>query len=576
MKFFRDYKKTIFLIALAAMIFLPSIKTVQAANVGDIINFNVDKNYDATGRSQVLATLIKSTSGLYFYIEKSWWDAQSTARQNEILASLDGLSNEFTNKIYPTLTSVYGFEARPGIDGDSKIAVFFESLNNNLGGYVRTSDEYSKLQAPDSNEKEMLYLPIAQITDSKLKVFLAHEFVHLIVFNQKNIIQGVDEEIWLSEARSDYASTILGYDDIYEGSNLQRRVEDFLSQPSDSLTEWQGTKYDYAVENLFMHYLISHYGINILTDSLHSKLVGIDSLNEALSRNGFKENFSQIFTNWTLALAINNCNYNPNYCYNGQNLNNLRINPTLIFLPLTGDSSLSMSNSTKNWSGNWQKIIGGNGNLTLDFSSFTGLNFQVPYIVYDKNNNYTVNFLQLDKNEKGEITIKDFGTKYNSLIIIPSLQTKTFGFDGTELSYPYTLTVSIKGNTLSEDPMLVQIQKLLDQIDALKKQIAAIQSGNPVPANNSACSALNNNLYFGMSNNSQVSCLQQFLKSQGMDIYPEGLVTGNFGSLTKLAVIRFQEKYRSEILTPVNLSSGTGFVGLLTRVKINQLLQTSH
>jgi len=53
-----------------------------------------------------------------------------------------------------------------------------------------------------------------------------------------------------------------------------------------------------------------------------------------------------------------------------------------------------------------------------------------------------------------------------------------------------------------------------------------------------------------MMNNSEVRCLQEFLKSQGPEIYPEGLVTGNFLSLTKATVIRFQEKYASEILAP--------------------------
>jgi peptidoglycan hydrolase-like protein with peptidoglycan-binding domain len=75
-----------------------------------------------------------------------------------------------------------------------------------------------------------------------------------------------------------------------------------------------------------------------------------------------------------------------------------------------------------------------------------------------------------------------------------------------------------------------------------------------------------------MANNNSVKCLQEFLKNQGAGIYPEGLITGNFGSLTKQAVIRFQEKYTAEILTPVGLSSGTGYVGEKTRQKINQML----
>jgi len=72
----------------------------------------------------------------------------------------------------------------------------------------------------------------------------------------------------------------------------------------------------------------------------------------------------------------------------------------------------------------------------------------------------------------------------------------------------------------------------------------------------------------------EVKCLQEFLKSQGPEIYPEGLVTGYFGPLTLSAVKRFQQKYWQEILAPWGLTQNqpTGFVGSTTRAKINQLL----
>ncbi len=571
MDIYQKFKDIFFTVSVLFILFYGV--QIKAANINDNINFNVDKNFDTSARSQVSAVLVKTSPSLYFYVEKNWWDSQVPAKQNEILVNLDSLSFEFDNKIYPTLTSVFGSEWKPGVDGDNKITILFHPMKEGAGGYFRSADEYIKLQVPDSNEREMIYLSISHIDDARLKMFISHEFVHLITFNQKDKIQGVQEEVWLNEARADYSSTILGYDNSYEGSNLQRRVKDFLEKPSDSLTEWQETKYDYAVVNLFMHYLVDHYSTSVLYDSLKLKSVGIASINEALLKNGINEDFAQIFTNWTIANVINDCSLDLKYCYLNQNLKNLRINSSLNFLPLVGNSSLSVTNITKNWAGNWQKIIGGSGNLKLEFLSLAGLNFQVPYIIYDKDNNYTVKFLKLDKNQKGEINIKDFGTKYNSLIIIPSLQTKVFGFDGSELTYPYTFTVSITGDFLKEDPVL--IQKLLVQIDSLKKQIADIQaSKNGGGQNdNNLCSALNNNLYVGILNKNDVSCLQQFLKSQGTDIYPEGLITGNFGNLTKSAVIRFQNKYKDEILVPVRLSQGTGIVGILTRTKINQLLK---
>lgn len=535
---------------------------IRATN-GDYINFNIDKNFDLSERSQVQATLVKTDPNLYFYVEKSWWDSQVLQKRNDILADLSDLSSEFNSKIYPNLVSVFGQEWKPGVDGDNRIIILFHSMKEGIGGYFRSSDEYIKLQVPDSNEREMLYLPISEIESTRLKFLLAHEFVHLITFNYKDKLQNVQEEIWLNESRAEYALTVLGYNSSYDGSNLQRRVKDFLEKPSDPLTEWQETKYDYSSINIFFHYLVDHYGINILSDSLKSKLVGIASINETLAKNGYKEDFNQIFTDWTVTAVINNCSLNLKYCYLNQNLKNLRINPTLNFLPLSGSSSLSVTNVTKNWSGNWQKIIGGNGDLKLKFESLAGLDFKVPYLIFDKENNFSINFLNLDKEEKGQIEVKNFGSQYNSLIIIPSLQTKVSGFNGFEFTYPYTFTVSITSTTPKEDDAII-IQKLLEQIDSLKKQIAALQQSLGSKSNNlSSCPSLNTNLYFGIVNNGQVICLQEFLKLQGSEIYPEGLVTGYFGNLTKAAVIRFQQKYAI---------SSTGFVGTLTRAKINQLL----
>lgn len=552
-------------IVLFITVLLLAAGTANAASIGETVNFNVDKDFDASGRSQLSATLVKSAKSIYFYIEKPWWDSQFSAKKEDILTALDTLSKEFDDKIYPTLTSVFGQEWRPGVDGDSKITVLFEPMNSAESGYFREADEYIKLQIPTSNEREMVYLSLDRLDSPQLKIFLAHEFTHLITFNQKNKIFEVEEDTWLNEARADYSSAILGYDDKYDGSNLQQRVKDFVENPSDSITEWLGTKYDYASCGLFMRYMVDHYGIYILIDSLKSKYTGISSLNYVLQKSGEQEDFSQIFTNWTIASVLNDCSAGTKYCYLNENLKNLRLAPALNFLPLTGNVSLSVTNVTKNWTGNWLKFIGGNGNLKLNFSSLKGLDFKVPYIIGDSVGTFAVKFLTLDEDEKGEIAIDKFGTDYKSLIIIPTLRAGIYKLDDVEPTYPFTYSVSIEGSTQINNQTL--IQQLLDRIAYLKSEVARLQGGG----SQNSC-VLNKNLYFGMANNSDVSCLQGFLKNQGIDIYPEGLITGNFGNLTKQATIRFQEKYTADILAPVGLSNGTGYVGEKTRAKINQIV----
>ena len=113
---------------------------------------------------------------------------------------------------------------------------------------------------------------------------------------------------------------------------------------------------------------------------------------------------------------------------------------------------------------------------------------------------------------------------------------------------------------------MAQIEFLRQEIAKLQVQLAMRLTGITVD-----CSSISSNLFLGMTGG-KVSCLQEFLKAQGPEIYPEGLVTGNFGPLTLNAVIRFQEKYAQEVLAPIGLENGTGYVGSLTRAKINVLL----
>jgi len=545
-------------IILSSVIFLSFAGIANADFVGDRKSFYVDKGYDINGRASISAILVKSSSKANIYIDELWWNFTS---QSSAESAINNLSDEFDNKIYPTLTDIFGEEWNPGIDRDPKITILIQSMKNEAGGYFRTNDEYVKLLISDSNEREMIYINSKYVLNADLKAFVAHEFVHLITFNQKNERYDLEEDTWLNEARAEYAPTLLLYNNNYEGSYLEKRAQYFSENPNGSLVDWQDTKYDYGRTSLFVHYLVDQYGINILVDSLHSPQIGIDSINYALKKNGFDVNFFKIFLDWTIAVLINDCNYGPRYCYLAKNLKNFYISPPINFLPISGNTTLTFTDNTKYWTGNWYKLIGGGGgSLKFSFEGDPKVSFEISYLKKNKIGNYTIEFMSLSKTQKGEFSIENFGKEITSLFIIPILQNNTISSDDDSYYLSWAASITRQQNDDNEE-----IQRLKAIIEDLKKQIAKLQKNNP------SC-LINNNLYFGMSDNSNVRCLQEFLKNQGTDIYPEGLVTGNFGSLTKQAVIRFQEKYATDILTPIGLLSGTGYAGRQTRMKINQIL----
>jgi hypothetical protein len=528
----------------------------------------VEPTHDISQRKRIDANLELVTNYIYFYFDSSWWDNLEEEKREEYRDIVYNLGSEFENKIYPEIKKDFGEVPKHNVVGNSdRISVLFHPMESRSGGYFRTGDQYSIYQYPQSNEKNILYLNTHLIEDPDIAGYLAHEYIHLITFNEKNKKHDVDEEIWLNELRAEAIISILGYNDDYQGSNLQKRIKNFLYDPDISLTEWTDQVADYGVINIFAQYLLDHYGKEILIDSLKSELVGIKSIEYALSKKEEEKTFSELFTDFKIAVYLNDCSYGEYYCFKNENLKDVSVYPATVFITTRDEGFHEISYQTKDWAGNWFRFVGGSGTFNLNF--FGEGKFIVPYILCQKNKECSVHFLKIDKENKGELVIENFNSVYESITIIPSLQQKFSGFNGAEKTKQLIMEVEIEEiSEVSE----IDVKKMQERVLFLAMKMKEIYAslGRGIPKSNKR---IEKDLYYGMFNSDEVRKLQNFLKDQGEDIYPEKLVTGNFYHLTKQAVIRFQEAYREKILQPLGLVEGTGYVGENTRRLINSFLR---
>jgi len=134
---------------------------------------------------------------------------------------------------------------------------------------------------------------------------------------------------------------------------------------------------------------------------------------------------------------------------------------------------------------------------------------------------------------------------------------------------------AVEGEVIEEKPIVeITIEELKTKIAEIETKIAELQAQleqlleKEVVPEIPASYKFTKYLWYGQKDE-EVRYLQVFLKSQGEEIYPEGLVTGYFKSLTETAVKRFQIKYG---IVSSEDDLGAGFCGPKTRVKINEIL----
>ncbi|OWK26947.1 MAG: hypothetical protein US76_01830 [Parcubacteria group bacterium GW2011_GWA2_38_13b] len=426
--------------------------------------FYVNSEYEPTGNTLEEAVNLTSSTRAQFFVEKDYYDKLSEKDKDIFLTKTAELGVVFDSEIYFKIKSLFGDEWMPGIDNDSRITVYITDMKSEINGYFREIDEYDYFKYSNSNQREMVYINAKYVIRDTASAILAHEFQHLIMFNQKKRLRVLDEEEWLNEAMSEYAITFSGQD---KSDYLKNAVKNFLAVPTDALGIWEETANDRASVSLFIHYLAEQYGENVIRDILQASFVGEKAINYALQKNGFDKNFSDVFRDWTIALFLNSSlpfsNAQPVqpgctgstcatrlHIYKFQHPD-LRYSSFHIVPQLTysvSETGINAGFAVRDLAPEWHRFLPSKYDqenprvLRIDFSSRNDYYFRIPVVITYLSGKIDILETKI-KNGKGFVEIPDFNVNVSSVVIIPASHTKLSDFSQRDPLWTFSYSVSL-------------------------------------------------------------------------------------------------------------------------------------
>jgi hypothetical protein len=134
-------------------------------------------------------------------------------QQNEaVLSKVQAIANEFDG-IFGMVSSQFGPPS--DVDGNGKILILLLKIGDYTSGSSYTAGYFQPLHSlsgpyyPNSNQKDMIFMHSSYPSepgDDDFNMTLAHEFQHLVNFNQTYILGGLRQfDVWINEGLSSAA-----------------------------------------------------------------------------------------------------------------------------------------------------------------------------------------------------------------------------------------------------------------------------------------------------------------------------------------------------------------------------------
>ena len=244
-------------------------------------------NVDTDEQFDIHAVLEYKTEHVYMWVEEGVrFDRDD----------LNAAADLFEEHTYSTDRAFFGSEWSPGVDNDPHLSILHaRGLGNTVAGYYSSADEFVSTVRDDSNEMEMFYINIENVTinDSFYNGVLAHEFQHMIHwYNDRN------EETWLNEGFSELAMRLNGFD--VGGSEWT-----FAMTPDTQLNSWPegpgAAGANYGAGYLFTSYFLDRFGAEATQALVGHAENSFASVEEVLEELGAGLTYEGLFADWVAA-----------------------------------------------------------------------------------------------------------------------------------------------------------------------------------------------------------------------------------------------------------------------------------
>ena len=294
-------------------------------NLGATKLFHVDSNEGKVWK-QISATLRARDEHSYIWVADDNYLGSSAQLDDNKVSSQQAieLATQFED-VFTNVTTLYGYElgggpgGNGGIDGDQHISILIYDIDFDVDstsagsggtmGFFWGKDEFTQTElgtTPKTNMAEIFYLDAFFTNDmfDNMISTLAHEYTHMILYNQKNIKNNQFAPAWYNEmcamVAEDLVVANLGYDPVTVGA--QNRLPDFLSHYAVSgVTDWlagNDVLKSYASAFAFGAFLERRYGgAEFFHSMMANSKVGQEAITEAMGSNGdFKKAFESYLT----------------------------------------------------------------------------------------------------------------------------------------------------------------------------------------------------------------------------------------------------------------------------------------